>query len=127
MTNSPNPTPHRGKVLFIDDDQLFQQLAADELSAVFDVITCGSVEDALAALERALDLVAVVADLRLGTGASGAQLLAYVRRLLPRCRRILVSGSASADEVEEALTKAAAHLFLPKPWNPGQLMASIQQ
>jgi DNA-binding NtrC family response regulator len=115
------------QVLVLDDDQLFRELVADELLGIFGVLACGTVQEALAALERNPDVVAVVADLRLDNGPSGAQLLSYVRRLLPGCRRVLVSGSAGADEVEEAIRKDSCQVFLHKPWGPGELLKAIRR
>jgi response regulator RpfG family c-di-GMP phosphodiesterase len=70
--------------------------------------------------------VAVVADLDLGPGPGGLELLEEARRRLRSCARILISG-ARPERVQPAIASGLVHDFVAKPWRPGQLLASVQK
>ena len=115
----------RGRVLALDGDLCFQNVVIAELEPAFEVLSCRNVPEALTVLGLPGEVRAVVADLHLGSGPGGINLLSYVRSLMPGCRRILLSGAADAGEVQTALDRGIAHVFIRKPWERGALLAAV--
>jgi DNA-binding NtrC family response regulator len=112
-------------VLVVDDDERMSTLLAVRLQMLgHDVRTAGSVDEAIAALET-MHVDAVVSD-RSMAGATGLDLLAYVRARRPDLPFILASSAvdrelealaygAGADWVydKRALLEALPELFPP--------------
>jgi CheY-like chemotaxis protein len=80
-----------------------------------------AVLEALGAVERYPDLI--VADLRLGAGASGLAAIARLRdELGERVPALVVSGDTGASAAREV--REAGFLLLPKPVVPASLAAA---
>lgn len=110
--------PH---ILLLDDDADALRSMASELSSEFEVLGGRSADDfvRLAALGEP---IAVVSDLHMGAGPSGAAVLTEVKRRWPRAARVIVAGSTSGY----ALTAlGVANVFVNKPWSPGALLRTV--
>jgi len=88
------------------------------------IATAETAAEALAVLEDR-DVALVLSDYKM-PGASGAELLATVRRRSPGTRRVLLSGW-SREIPEEELAAAAPHAVHAKPWDDEGLRASIRE
>lgn len=114
-------------VLVVDDNPYVLRLILRELEGSVLAVPATGWADALAFLDTAVPW-AVVSDLDLGGDDDGIALLAEVRRRAPRCRRVLISGSASAEDharVTRAMTAGTVHEFLAKPWPRGALVGAL--
>ncbi|HEY8242737.1 MAG TPA: ATP-binding protein, partial [Casimicrobiaceae bacterium] len=112
-------------IAVIDDDPaavegvraLFSTLGAEIAGGAH----ADAVLEALGAVERYPDLI--VADLRLGAGASGLAAIARLRdELGERVPALVVSGDTGASAAREV--RAAGFLLLPKPVVPASLAAA---
>lgn len=116
----------RPKILFVDDDP---QLLAGLRSVLrvdrdrWDMAFVPGATAALAALDAA-PFDAVVSDMRM-PGLDGAELLALVRERAPGTRRVILSGSADADDAQRA--NAIADEVLTKPCPVRELRAAIEK
>ena len=118
------PTNNHGpKILVVDDDRFFLRQMVDILSdGGFKVQGVTSGEQALELLEDNKFKV-IVTDIVMGK-MSGIELLQKVRmhdRLTPV---ICVSGVRSFENVVEMIRNGASD-FLPKPFNPEQLLSAV--
>lgn len=89
------------RILVVDDDRSWRELLALHLRRLgCDAVLAASVDEAIVALEAGpVDLV--LSDQTM-PGASGLDLLAYVRRRRPQVRFVLASGT-----IDEGLRRAA--------------------
>jgi DNA-binding NtrC family response regulator len=93
-------------VLVVDDDRGLRELLAELLAELGHAAdTAASVGDAIVAIEVCAP-EAVVSDYELG-GATGLDLLAYVRCRLPRVPFVLVSGAMEPQLARVALDAGA--------------------
>jgi two-component system response regulator PilR (NtrC family) len=113
----------RPRILIVDDEEMIlRSLTRLLVRAGHDVVTRASLADARAALatER-VDVV--VTDLRVGA-ASGLELIASARAMVPAPPVIVFSGLATPDDVAAALAAGAAAV-VAKPVVPAELVAAI--
>jgi two-component system C4-dicarboxylate transport response regulator DctD len=97
-------------ILVVDDDDAMRQLVALRLRLLgHEVVMARSVDEAIDLLERQR-LGAVVSDLRM-PGASGLDLLAYVRNRQPALPYVLMSGDVDDDLERNAFAAGATAVF----------------
>jgi DNA-binding NtrC family response regulator len=109
------PSAGRPSLLVVDDEvpvlRLIERLAN---KAGFDVMTCSGGSDAMRLLTRKPADLAMV-DLRM-PDVNGLDLLRQIRRAVPGCEVILMTGHASVESAVEAI-KSGAREFLTKPFD----------
>jgi len=109
------PPPTRPSLLVVDDEapvlSLIERLAH---KAGFDVMTCSSGTDAMRLLlHKPTDLAMI--DLRM-PDVNGLDLLRQIRRAVPGCEVILMTGHAGVESAVEAI-KLGAREYLTKPFD----------
>jgi DNA-binding NtrC family response regulator len=111
----PWPPASRPSLLVVDDEvpvlRLIERFAQ---KAGFDVLTCSNGTDALALLGRKPADLAMI-DLRM-PDVNGLDLLRQIRRAVPACEVILMTGHASVESAVDAI-KLGAREFLTKPFD----------
>lgn len=113
------------RVLVVDGEPEHRVTMCRALRTSFDVVTASSLAEAQAALEAFEDLAAVVSEHDIA--GDGLEALAAARRRRPDAVRILTSGQAQPDDIEEHLGSGLVARFLRKPWTAAQLVDSIKQ
>lgn len=111
-------------ILFVDDDPLMRELFGAVLLAEperWGVTTAESGEAALPFLDTDFFDV-VVSDMRM-PGMDGVALIREVKRRSPRTARIILSGVVDQKEIAESLRDT--HQFMPKPFRPKALKATL--
>jgi len=113
-----------GRVLFVDDE-------AGILSALKRVFRRESYEietasDGAAGLEvfRRFRPAVVVSDYRM-PGMSGVEFLAKAREIDPESVRLILTGCTDLPAAEAAINQGEVWRFLTKPWNEGDLRATV--
>ncbi|MBI3402673.1 MAG: sigma-54-dependent Fis family transcriptional regulator [Acidobacteria bacterium] len=113
--SGPKPPAVRPLLLVVDDEpavlKIVERLAG---KAGFEVITCASGAEALRTLMRRPADLAMV-DLRM-PDVNGLDLLRQIRRSVPGCEVILMTGYAAVDSAVEAI-KLGARDYLTKPFD----------
>ena len=116
------PSRH-GRVLVVDDDPLILKALTHSLRNQFEVSTAASFDEAMSMLHGEPGLVGVVSDFQLGEGKNGFELLSEVKRLQPKCIRVLISGSVrNTDLVAWSTSKVVQH-FVNKPFTRREILA----
>ncbi len=116
----------RSHAIVVDDDPAVRSSISRELRGHYEIWEAASHDEAMALLSRTPHLVAIVSDLDLGSGHSGAQLLAHVAQHMPDVIRVLVSASVSVNEASCLIERNVCHRVFEKPWNSGVIAASLQ-
>ena len=113
------------KGLLIDDDQLYASTLQRSLARKGITETVIAHEsDAALALATTWQPDFVLLDLKLGN-ESGLSLIAPLRKRCPQARILLLTGYASVATAVEAI-KRGADDYLPKPFEPRELLARIR-
>jgi DNA-binding NtrC family response regulator len=115
----PKPAPARPLLLVVDDEipvlKVIERVAA---KVGYDVVTCASGTDALDVLTRKRADLAMV-DLRM-PDVNGLDLLRQIRRTVPGCEVMLMTGYAAVDSAVEAI-KLGAREYMTKPFDMDRL------
>ncbi len=113
-------------VLVVEDDEAVRRLAARVLArGGFSVVAAATGEEALRLCRSARGGIAVVvADVRL-PDIRGPELSERIRELEPAARIVFMSGHAPEDLEDVARTVNAR--FLPKPFDPDELVRLVQE
>ncbi len=113
--------PHEGRVLVVDDDELFRHVAVAILESAG--AACYAVEtdeEAVRLLEHDAGFRVAVVDHDIGGGDVGS-LIERIRSLRPE---IQVVGNSALPRQEEFAKHGVRH-FLRKPWRPADLAAAL--
>ena len=114
----------RQRILFVDDEQLLQNLferlfTRNEL----DVVCCSNAEQAIAALsESTFDLV--VTDFMM-PDMDGLELLAYIRENYPEMRVIMITAHANVQHAVRTMQNGAID-YIPKPFSTDELVNRVK-
>ncbi len=112
-------------ILVVDDDIMSLQATSLMLNEFgYYVVACGNAREALERLQR-LQVDAVLTDIVM-PGVSGIDLLEKVREAEPDLPVILMTGQADMDKTIDAIKKGAFD-FMLKPYNPEQLLHSVEK
>lgn len=112
------------RILVVDDEALMRRATARALTAGgFDVVTAGTMDEALAAFgDGPFDVV--ILDLALSEDAEPAANLAALRGRSPGVAVVVSSGNHARSEIDRLLAAGAAS-FLPKPAAVEDMMAAV--
>jgi len=123
LTWSDSPVP-QARVLIVDDD-------AKVVEALKRSLRKGGLQSrgftsAQAALEAFQDFEpdVVIADYWM-PGVDGVEFLSEVRRKSPNTQRILLTGDASPEVVENAIARCQVFRLIFKPWDSGRLLLTV--
>jgi CheY-like chemotaxis protein len=114
----------RPVVLIVEDDLLIRLHAAEIIEAAgFDVVEASNADEAIAVLEVRPDIAVLFTDIQMPGSMDGLKLAAAVKGRWPPIRIVATSGLVNVrpDDLPEG------GRFLPKPYNPTQLMATLQE
>ncbi|MBV8682104.1 MAG: response regulator [Caulobacteraceae bacterium] len=111
-------------VLVVEDEGLVRLDAAESLrDAGFEVVEASDGREALEAMERRDDIGVVFTDIDMPGGIDGLELARRVRRVHPRTRLILTSGSVRPDPRQMPADGA----FLSKPYSTDVVASTIRR
>ncbi|MEW6434559.1 MAG: ATP-binding protein [Myxococcota bacterium] len=118
-------TARRGRLLLVDDEEnILRSLRRVLRHGGWEIQTAPNTESALALLPT-FEPDVVVSDFRM-PGRSGVELLSEVKVRLPHTQRILLTGNADHQALEEAINRSEIFRFISKPWNDAQLVLTVQ-
>jgi len=120
-------------VLLVDDEPailhaLVRTLRRGVTDGLWPALRTESFTDPAAALARAQEqsFALAISDFRM-PGMNGAQFLARLRERQPACQRVMLSAHADFDGLTDAINSARISLFLSKPWNEPELLATVHE
>lgn len=124
----------QGILLCVDDERIVLNSLKDELTKKYGkqhiIELAESAEEGLEILEELhsdgyIPLV-IISDW-LMPGMKGDEFLIRAHELYPYVIKVMLSGQADAQAVENAREKAHLHEFFSKPWNAEELIESIDR
>lgn len=113
-------------ILCVDDErELLSALRRCFRKESYDVITAGSVEEALGWLAEVPAIDLVLSDERM-PGSTGTDLLREMRTRSPLTTRVLLTGFPSETLIRDGL-EAGVEIFLSKPWDDRELRDTVRR
>jgi len=121
-------------ILCVDDEKIIldslEEQILNRLGNDFDVELAESGEEALEIIEEldseGRELAVVVSD-QLMPGMKGDEFLIKVHQTHPQTVKILLTGQASLDAVQNAINHARLYRYVNKPWEENDLMLTIEE
>ncbi len=125
MAAQLTPEPAQGRLLLVDDEEnILRSLRRVLRRGDWIIETAGDGEAALKIFERFHPAV-VISDFRM-PGMNGVEFLARVKELDPHTQRIMLTGQADQQAIEEAINRSEVFRFISKPWNDSQLLLTVK-
>ena len=113
------------KVLIVDDEKgVLSALRRTLRKEDIEIVEATSAEEGLDLLSR--DEVALVLSDHRMPGMKGADFLKMVRERYPDVVRMMLTGDPDIGVAEEAVNKGEIYKFITKPWNDGDLRATVR-
>jgi two-component system, response regulator PdtaR len=112
------------RILVVEDETFIRLDASDTLRAAgFDVLEAANADEAILLLERHSDIRLVFTDIDMPGSMNGLKMAEAVRNRWPPVKIIATSGHY---KVEDGDLPADAR-FIPKPYEPAQMVRSIRE
>lgn len=119
------PAIEAGRLLLVDDEEnILRSLRRVLRRGNWLIETAPDAEAGLELFERFRPAV-VISDYRM-PGMSGVDFLARVKDLAPHTQRIMLTGQADQQAIEEAINRSEVFRFISKPWNDAQLLLTVK-
>src|SRR5437879_2758025 len=112
-------------VLIVDDELRVLDALEAILAAEFRVVRAAGGEAALDIL-RAEDVAVIVTDYRM-PGMTGVELLRRSQEHAPDAVRIILTAYTDVDSLMEAINTGRIYHFIPKPWDPKELLIAVRR
>ena len=114
-----------GKLLLVDDEEnILRSLRRVLRRGDWQIETAADGEAGLRIFERFQPGV-VISDFRM-PGMNGVDFLARVKEMAPHVQRIMLTGQADQQAIEEAINRSEVFRFISKPWNDSQLLLTVK-
>lgn len=118
-------TPQAGRLLLVDDEEnILRSLRRVLRRGQWEIETALDAESALKLFDTFRPAV-VISDFRM-PGMNGVDFLARVKDLSPDTQRIMLTGQADQQAIEEAINRSEVFRFISKPWNDAQLVLTVK-
>jgi two-component system, NtrC family, sensor kinase len=115
----------RGRLLLVDDEEnILKSIRRVLRRGDWIIETALDAEEGLKALERFTPEV-VISDFRM-PGMNGVEFLTRVKQQVPRAQRIMLTGQADQQAIEEAINRSEIFRFISKPWNDSHLVLTVK-
>jgi two-component system NtrC family sensor kinase len=112
-------------VLYVDDEPENLRIFELTFRREFSIITATTGEEGLQILNRE-PVAIVVSDHRM-PGMVGTEFLRRVSELDPKTIRIMMTAYGDAETLQEAINSGAIYRFVPKPWSPEDVRATLRR
>jgi two-component system, NtrC family, response regulator HupR/HoxA len=112
-------------VLIVDDEPRVLDALEAILAAEFRVLRADSGEAALRLLD-AEGVAVILTDYRM-PGMSGVELLQRSQERAPDAIRIVLTAYTDVDSLTDAINTGRIYHFVPKPWNPSDLLTVVRR
>jgi two-component system response regulator HupR/HoxA len=112
-------------VLVVDDEPRVLDALEAILAADFRVLRAEGGDDALRLLGTH-EVSVIVTDQRM-PGMSGVELLRRSQEVAPEAVRIVLTAYTDVDSLMEAINTGRIYHFVPKPWDPNELLVVVRR
>jgi two-component system, NtrC family, response regulator HupR/HoxA len=121
----PTTTALPATVLVVDDEPRVLDALEAILAAEFRVLRAENGEQALRRLPEA-EVAVIVTDYRM-PGMTGVELLRRSQEIAPAAVRIVLTAYTDVDSLMEAINTGRIYHFVPKPWDPNELLLVVRR
>lgn len=126
--------PHSSSpyILLVDDEQLILDTLRIHLRLVvpdgWQILTATSGDEALSLVQEELEhgsypAVAIV-DYMMHP-MKGSEVLVQLEKLVPRTKKIMLTGQADMEAVNQVIDKVSLFRYMQKPWDPQDLERTV--
>ena len=113
-------------VLIVDDEPRVLDALEVVLAAEFRVVRASHGQDALRRLADEPEVAVILTDQRM-PGMSGIELLRQSQERSPDALRIVLTAYTDVDSLMDAINTGQIYHFLPKPWDPHELLLVVRR
>lgn len=113
------------RVLVVDDEEGVRESLAEALEGKWTVLQAASGEEALRIVEAERPEI-LLSDHRMSP-IEGMDFLRQAAILVPRARRLLMTGFADLDSVIRGLNQDVFHRYITKPWDEKELHRLLEE
>src|SRR5882672_11054628 len=113
-------------ILIVDDEPRVLDALEAILAAEFRVLRAGHGEEALERLAAEPNVAVIVTDHRM-PGMTGVELLRRCQERTPDAVRIVLTAYTDVDSLMEAINTGRIYHFVPKPWDPNELLVVVRR
>ena len=110
----------------MDDEPRVLDALEAILAAEFRVLRANHGEEALERLAAEADVAVIVTDHRM-PGMTGVELLRRSQERTPDAVRIVLTAYTDVDSLMEAINTGRIYHFVPKPWDPNELLVVVRR
>jgi CheY-like chemotaxis protein len=111
-------------VLIVEDEVLIRMEAADMIRAAgFEVLEAENADEAIAILERRLDIRVVFTDVQMPGSMDGLKLAAAISNRWPPIRIVATSGLTGIGNDQ----LPTGSRFVPKPYSSAQIIGTLRE
>ena len=112
-------------VLVVDDEPRVLDALEAILAAELRVLRAGHGDQALRLLETE-EVAVILTDYRM-PGMTGVELLRRSQEIAPDTIRIVLTAYTDVDNLMEAINTGRIYHFIPKPWDPNELLVVVRR
>ena len=113
-------------ILIVDDEPRVLDALEAILAAEFRVLRAGHGAEALERLAAEPEVAVIVTDHRM-PGMTGIELLRLSQERAPDAVRIVLTAYTDVDSLMEAINTGRIYHFVPKPWEPNELLLVVRR
>ncbi len=123
---------HQRFIIAVDDDAIILNVLINHLKRFLpEDITLIALDNAASALEACQQIIAAESELVLIISdylmypMKGSDLLIQVSQIIPKCKKIMLTGQADVKAVADVINNTGLFHFIEKPWYPKDLELTI--
>lgn len=117
------PKAKRPVVLIVEDELLLRINAVESIKeAGFDVAEAGNADEAIAILERRLDIHIVFTDIQMPGSMDGLKLARFIRGRWPPIKLVVTSGQVAIRDGD----LPEGGVFIGKPYTSAEISATLR-
>jgi CheY-like chemotaxis protein len=113
----------RAVVLIVEDELLIRMNAVEMIEETYEVVEAANADEAIAILERRLDITVLFTDIQMPGSMDGLKLAAAVRDRWPPVLIVATSGHVKLGPGD--LPQGGR--FLPKPYSPDEITIILRE
>jgi CheY-like chemotaxis protein len=113
----------RAVILIVEDELLIRMNAVEMIEEAYEVVEAANADEAIAILERRLDITVLFTDIQMPGSMDGLKLAAAVRDRWPPILIVATSGHVKLgpDDLPQG------GRFLPKPYSPAEITIILRE
>jgi CheY-like chemotaxis protein len=113
----------RAVILIVEDELLIRMNAVEMIEEAYEVVEAANADEAIAILERRLDITVLFTDIQMPGSMDGLKLAAAVRDRWPPILIVATSGHVKLgpDDLPQG------GRFLPKPYSPAEITKILRE